>query len=228
MYPFWKTWLKELNPFWVWLKELNLFFFEKWPIELKLFMNFFSIWLKELNFYNDSKISIFEKVDAENWTFFLNMTQRSGPFFKTQKFYPLLNATQTKIWTYFSNMTQRIEPIFSVTQRILIFFQKFLTQRMNFLESMTQRNEPNFFRIWLKELNLLMTRGIWPFLFNLNQRIEPFFFSNLTQKNWTSFMNMTQRVGFWIWLKECFLLWLSELNLVLHMTLRPFLHDSKK
>ena len=231
---FWKTWLKELNHFWVWLKELNLVF-EKWPIELNLFMNFFQYDSKNWTFTMTQRFQFLTKVDAKNRTFSLNMTRRIGLFFRL-RILPIFER-DSKIWTYFSNMTQRIEPIFSVTQRILIwFFQNFFDSKNLFLESMTQRNEPDFFfQIWHKELNLFMTRGIWPFLFNLNQRIEPFFYTvwlkelnifyehdskilffeydsrncffHYDSKNWLNLFHMTLKTVLKIWLKELNAFW---------------------
>ena len=137
-------------------------------------------------------------------------------------------------------------PLFSATQRFEPIFQTWLKELNPLL-----CDSKNFYLIfWLKEyifFGKCDSKKWTRFFSNMTQRIEPFydsrnltfsiqfesknwaFFSNLTQKNWTSFMNLTPRVCFWIWLKECcFLIWHSELNLFLHMTLRPFFYITQR
>ena len=129
------------------------------------------------------------------------------------------------------NMAQRIDFFCNVTQRIELFSLIWLTELTFF---MTLRIE--LFQLWLKEMNLVfkydsifflqkMTQKIECFFFNISQRtdfsmtqrigfftmhrIEPFLFSNMSQrseplfhincflldsKSWTFFLNMTQRV----------------------------------
>ena len=78
---FWKTWLKELNPLRVWLTEL-IFFFWKMTHRIETFWwTFFQYDSKNWTFTMTQRFQFLKKVDAENWTIFLNMTQRSGPFF---------------------------------------------------------------------------------------------------------------------------------------------------
>ena len=144
--------------------------------------------------------------------FFLNMTQRIGPFswIRRKEFNPVSwiwrkelnpfleydakNWTSFRIWlkelNYVSNMTRRIEP----------FFPKRENESQNWtflLLTMNTTHRIELFCIWLKELIfffcILLTE--WTFL-NTIQRIEPLFL-NATQrielfveydsKNWTCF-----------------------------------------
>ena len=179
--------LNESNPFfWMWLK-LN-FLVEKIVKTVKIVFftwleesdPLFSIWLKELNLFRfDSKIWFYSVWPQELIFFFVNKTDRIGPFFlnMTQRiefFFVFLHVSQN--WTFFKNdaenwtlfslkMTQRIEPFFSlcVTQRIELFFYHD-SKELNFNKKMIQILEPSF----------EFDSKKWTFL-NITQRIEPFF-----------------------------------------------------
>ena len=160
--------------------------------------------------------------------FFLKMTQKMWTLFWTFFLY------DSKIWTFFFlkiwfkelNMTQWIEPFFPVWLKELNPFKKWLKELSPFFNMIQRielsfRNMSFFFKkIWLKELffwkktwltelNLFLTWLIenWTLLFNMTQRIEPFF--QYESKNW-------------IWLKGLNFffvsIWLKELS--------PFLDDS--
>ena len=140
----------------------------------------------------------------------LNLTQRIEPFFecdsKIENFW-LTNSQNIELFP--KNMTQRIEPFsFNTTQRIEHFFFH-LTQRIEHLFfHLTQRIDPFYQEVWLKELsrvskkdskNVTLVKGLielnlfswtscqydsksWSLFFNMTRRIEPFLFSNVTQR----------------------------------------------
>ena len=163
---FWKIWLaelnpsfqhdsKKLNPFSVWLKELNFFFWKMTHRIEPFYEPFFNMtqriellqWLKDFNCW---------KVDAENWTFSLNMTQGSGPqkielftmclkelnFFFFEYWIKELNFfknIESKNWTFFLN----------IDSKNWTFFLNIDSKNWTF--SWRWRNELNL--LWLKELN---------------------------------------------------------------------------
>ena len=222
--PFFSTWLKEIEPIcsvtwriffffkiydsnkWIifgkhdsknWtLFEYDsqnwFFFFEKWPIELNLFNEpFFNMtqriellqWLKDFNFWK----KLTQRIELFSWIW-----RKEVDLFFDSEFYPLLNATQ-RFEPIFQTWLKELNPFLVWLKEFCFFSKFFLTQRF-FLERMTQRIEPDFFKydskkwtfLWLEEFDFFYS--IWIKELSL--------FSNLTQKNWTSFMNMTQRVCF--------------------------------
>ena len=157
--------------------------------------------------------------DSKNWTFFLNLTQRTVPsFFSWFKYLDLFHIKELNL-------------LFYVTQ-ILELFWKFLIQRNGpFFSglkvfSSIKKNSQNwifesdpqnwyFFElnrliswIWRKELNRLIS-WVW------RKDLNPFFKISLKELNFL--MNMTQRTKVFlkVWLKELnsFLKrWLNEFN----------------
>ena len=151
---------QRIKLFFKWLKELNLFLndsnWTSWNDSKKwTFFNFDSqdwtlflwIWPKNWTFCFLSMTQWIEplnyqKYDAKNSTFFLNMTQRIELFLLsvTQRFGPFFKY-DGKIWTLFRNMTQR--------------FFLYESKNGNFL-NMTHGIElyfSLFFWTWLKERN---------------------------------------------------------------------------
>ena len=129
----------------------------------------------------------FENMTRRIGTFFFNTTQRIEHFFSvTQRMNFFLQ--DSKNWTFFWTWLKDLQPffhkkmtfknwtsfLFSMTQRIELFFQRWL-------------RELNFFLKWLEELN--------PF-FILTQRIE------YDSKDWTSIWLTGFVFFFLIWLKE--------------------------
>ena len=135
-----KTWLKELNPFWLGeliflrLKELNFSSNMARRIELFLFsisqrMGVFLVWLKELNFLIWVKdFNPFFQIRKELHPFSFNTTQRIELFSlnMTQRNEHLFLSYDAKNWNIWSrNMTQRIEPCVKKkqTQRMELFIK---------------------------------------------------------------------------------------------------------
>ena len=203
---FLKIWLKELNLFcsiWLkdfsflfsWLKYLNLFhmtqristfFFSNFRLkELK----FFWVWLNELNVL---KIWLTElNLHFLSWLKELNSfciwLKELNLFLNDSKNWTFLFSL--KNWTLsYLNLAQRLEFFFEYDSKNWIF----LTQRMNFFGKNSQRIEH---------------------LLDITQRIELFFFQNMTQRTEPS----------------CFAQFDPEMFLLFFMTqiLEPFSHDSK-
>ena len=195
------------------------------------------------------------------------MTQKNWIFKKKQKYdlkkNLLLHDSQN--WTSFFNMTQRFF-LFSVWLKDLnAFFFSMWLKELN-LFYMTQRMEPFSFRsdsknwtlflsMWLKELNFFdMTQRIEP-SFSHDSKTWPFFFKNMTFKNWNFwkydsnnwsflfcmtqriepfFSSVTQRMEpfLWIRLKELNFFFLNkllkELNLLkITQKIEPFFLQKK-
>ena len=121
------------------------------------------------------------------------------------------------------NMTQRFELVFECDSKY--FFQKKKLSIEHF-ESMTPRIEPDFEKLWLKELNPSFQHDSknWTLLFNMTHRIEPFFFK-MSQRIEPFLLNTTQRIepffffsnsknwNFWMTLRtEFFQMWLKKID----------------
>ena len=126
-----KTWLKELNPFWLGeliflrLKEVNFSSNMARRIELfclVLVKEWVLVWLKELNFFNMSqRFQPFFQIRKELHPFSFNTTQRIEPFSlnMTQRNEHLFLIYDAKNWNIWSrNMTQRIEPCVKKKNRL--------------------------------------------------------------------------------------------------------------
>ena len=146
----------------------------------------------------------------------------------------------------FSKMTQRIEPfffefdaknwtLFRYDSKSWTLFFEYDSKNSTFFYHDSKELNLSFVKIWFKYLNLRlsMTQRSEPSFKNFTQRIELFFFVNMTQrsesffahdsKKWT-FLNITQRI------EPSFLIRRKELNLFLNLTQRidPFSkYDSK-
>ena len=201
---------------------------------------FFRYDQKILNFFfeYDSKNFFFEKYDSQNWTLLIDITQRIEPFFKRwQKidhfsvdFFKMTQGIELLIWlkelNLFSISTQRIELFFDMTQRIELFFWQL-----------------NFFLVWLNWIFQYDTPN-WTLSLIWRKELDPF--SKYYWKNWTFFLNITERIElfFWILLKELnlfflkkteriellFLIGLEELNFLLNTTqqIQPFFYWLKE
>ena len=241
------TWLRELNFFsqfdsksWaffsIWLKELNHV--------LHMIQSFFLLRLKELNLLLfDSKnwafflldamhwifsrlpqrIEPFSKYGSKNWIgfsnvtqrielFFSDMTHRIDPFLDDPQNWTYLNMTQG-IWTFFFKYDskifflkpQRIECFFNISQRTVFFYD---SKDWFFL----RRKELNLFWFWLKELNLFFIwlkeyeknlfeydSKNWTSFLNTTQRIEAIFFLNVTQKLKFFWLKKVKKLNFLFW-----------------------------
>ena len=179
----------------------------------------------EFFFWNTNtthRTDFFFQYDLQNWTFFFWIWL----FFLTLNFF--LNTIQrseilqydSEDSTFFSDMTQSIELFLYDALWIELFFKKY---------DLTHRIEPlfmNLFSRWLKELkSFFLTQRIEPFLFsNVTQRIELFFSKCLKEFNlsfiWTIFT----------WLKELnffFSIWIKEFFLMSQRVEPVFEYDSK-
>ena len=170
---------------------------------------------------------------------FQNMTLRTFNIFRKNDSKKLIFfESYPKNWTFFT-MTLRIEPIFpewdSENWTPLMWLKDVVLciwlEKLNFL-NMTQR-----FELFLKNYDSLN----WTLLFNMTQRIEPFFSTwpkelipsfQHDSKNWTLLFNMTQRIEPFCstWLKELnpsfFSTWLTVLNLFFNIDSLNLNHDS--
>ena len=172
------------------LKEWNFFF----DSEVKNCILSFSTWLAELN--------LFLEYDPQNWTFFQYDWKNSELI--------------TELNFFFGKMTQRIEPF--------CFFQQWLKGLNLLVIRLTELNfflirlkELNLLlEIWFKEPNFFFSRWLQEMIFlNISHRIEHLFriqltelnlfffltwltelnpFCNMTHRNWTHFLNVTQRI----------------------------------
>ena len=182
---FWtfSRWLKELKSFFNMTQRIEPFVFLKMSqrIELKKMLKELNICFIWTTFLHDSMNWFFSQFDSKSWVF-SNMTQRVGFFF-------WISLEELNIFFYhdskelnlslFLNFTQRLEPSFEYdSQKWAFFFFEHDSKKWTFLH-ITQRIEPFFLRGRRKELN---------FFLNLTQRIDA--------KNWTSFLNMIQRIEF--------------------------------
>ena len=136
----------------------------------------------------------FFQYDSKNWTLFFEYDSQNWTLLFWLK---ELNFLKKKIWV------KELNPFFlkkkNSTQRIELF-------------KMTQRIEPFFFSIWLKELNFpfYMSQRLEPC--HMTQRLDPFYkvwpsriepFEKYDSKKWTSFFCTTHRIElFWICLNE--------------------------
>ena len=126
--------------------------------------------------------AFWRKNESKNWTFFsvgLKELNFFSMFFliRHTELNHVFSEYDTELNHFFLNTTHRIEPFFSWVwfKELNIFFLN-VTQRIDFFSNMTQRIEFflydsknwTFFWTWLIELN---------HLFNMTQRIEPFFLS---------------------------------------------------
>ena len=153
---------------------------------------FFLTWLKDFVFF------LLKKKTQRIWLFYVSQTCtffcKKKYFSKkkkktTQRIDPLLSLRLSK-WNFFEiriRLTELIffqydsqnwKTFFCMTLWIDLFFKKY---------DVTHRIEPlfmNIFSRWLKELKS----------FFLTQRIEPFLFSNVTQRIEIFFLKMSQRI----------------------------------
>ena len=179
-----KNWTSFMSQNWIflWLTTQRIELFFEYDSK---YWDSFSIWLKELNLLlaNDSK----------TWTLFYICLKELNLSWKRKRWLEELTDL-------LKNMNQIIETL--MTQRIELLLKKTVTHRTEPFFHMIHRIEP-FFPTWRVKN--------WTLLFNMTQRIGPFFFTNVSSKiffckkyskNWT-----------------CFWVWLKELNL--------FEHDSK-
>ena len=146
--------------------------------------SFFSLWL--------SKWNIFEvRIRLTEFFFSIRLTELNLFFFLKMTFY-------FRHWTFFLNTTQRIEILqYDSEDSIFLWYDsKYWTFLYDTLwielfffkkYDLTHRIEPLFMNLssrWLKELKS----------FFLTQRIEPFLFSNVTQRIEIFFLKMSQRI----------------------------------
>ena len=181
---------------------------------------------------------------------FFNMSQRFQPFFQIRKeLHPFSFNTTQRIEPFSLNMTQRNEHLFlSCDSKNWNIWSRNMTQRIEpcVKKKKTDSKNVTLFK-GLIELNLFLWTSSqydsksWSLFFKMTRRIEPFLFSNMTQRidffkmlkelnlssiwitflhdsNWTLFLiNTTQRVEFFTkndskcWTP--FWIWLKELNL---------------
>ena len=143
------------------------------------------------------------------------MTQRIEPFSLnlTQRNEHLFLSSDAKNWTILSrNMTQRIEPCVKkkenrTLEKGLIEFNLFLwtssqcdSKSWSLFSRWREELNLSCFPIWLKELKYFLQFDSKNCFFYMTQRVELFlnltwnFFIEYDSKNWTSFLNMTQRI----------------------------------
>ena len=182
--------------FWTWLTELNLFFTSLEDL------NPFLMWHRELNllFWSTTqRIEPFSKHDSKNWTFCFNVTQRIEFFLMwlkelissnvTQRIELFSNVYDSQNWTFSEYDSKNCTLLFSIwVKELNPFFKILLTKK-------------NLFKIWRKELNCF---------FQYDAKNEPFLWFekmnlfNMIQKK--TFFNMTLNIELF------FLLQLKELN----------------
>ena len=147
------------------------------------------------------------KYDSKNWTFFSQFDSIVPSFFhdsNTWTFFTWLKELNflflrdSNTWTFFEYIFQRNGPFFFRTQSF--FIKK--KHRFFFFESDPQ----NCFFLWIEPFNFLnMTQRFEAFFQNITQRIG--FFIRLKELNFL--MNMTQRTKLFlkVWLKELNSFW---------------------
>ena len=182
-----------IEPFLLWLgeliflrlKELNFSSNMARRIELFLFcmsqrIGVFLVWVKELNFL----------IWVKEFNFSLNTTQRVAPFFFEY------DAKSCTLFLWIRR--KELNPFLWIWRKEVNTFFFHLTQRI----------EPFYQEVWLKELsrvskkdskNVTLVKGLielnlflwtssqydsksWSLFFNMTRRIEPFLFSNMTQR----------------------------------------------
>ena len=190
---------------------------------------FFSMWLKRIEPYFSNITQRIEPLlknmsqtigpflyVSKNWTFF----KESNPFVKYD----------AKNWTFVKYDSKNWTPFFGMWLRELnLFFFGMWPKELNFFLDIelfffwqtTLRIEPfceyvpknwTLFWIWLKELNLLFSRlkELVPFQYDSKNRTfsgmrlkELNFIFECDSKNWTLFLNVSQRIEFcfWMWPK---------------------------
>ena len=190
------------------VKELNFFEDDSWNWTL-----FFEYDLKNWTYFQyDSKYWFFsnKNFDSKNSTsFFLNMTQRTEPFFSDWKNWILIMTLRTQLFSnvtkncffferYSKNLTlfilsSKIEP-FSLIR--LHELNHSLIRLKDFVFENDSKNQK--FWIWLKELNFFLNviqiffhkdSKHWTLLFNMTHRIEPFCSIWLKELNHRTFQN---------------------------------------
>ena len=152
-----ETWFEEFEPFLeTWLKEYEPSL-ETWFEEFEPFLE---TWLKEFE--------LFLEHVSQNWTFF-NMIQRIDPLFNMTHWIEHFES-MTHWFTELNplNTIQRIEPFFWWMWRKNWTFWKWLKRiERFFFFDVIQRIEPlikkydlriePFWKVWLRELNILLT-----------------------------------------------------------------------
>ena len=207
------TWRRELNlSSWTWRREHN-------PKNWTLFeydsmdWTFFNV-IQRIELLTQ-RIVPFWKFDSKNWTIFFTiwLTELNLFFYMAQRIEPFL----------FLNITLRIEPdlcfkkkkqleLISFSKRMDLFFT--WHEELNlFFWNVTQRIEPFFFWLWLKELNCFFNYDSknwtlwcdpknWTPLFECDSKNWTLLFE-CDSKNWTFFYSMSPKEILWkICLKE--------------------------
>ena len=166
---------KGWTPFhWIWLKELNLLLMRRKEL------NPFLICLKETNFYfsdmNDSKNYFLTK--NTQWIELFKMWLKELNIWTVCQKKDPENGT---LWKWLFEMTHRIEPFFEPFQDD--------SKSWSLFSIWPKELNPLFFSKCLKELNLFFSKCSknwtslsFELLFYMTQRIELFFFSNVTQR----------------------------------------------
>ena len=243
--PYFLQSLKELNLlFFNWLKELNFFYLTQW-IEYFLWSKEFDFFvecdLKELNLFCwmwPKELNHLFNMTSKNWTFFLQMTQRSELLIwqnMTQRFdffwYDsknrtlFLNVTQriepssqkdSKNWFFdFFTFFYRFEPFFKHDSQNWALFEQYDSLRLNPSfqhESKKMTHLKNDSKIFFFAKCMTQNELNWSFLENMTLRIE-IFERKTDSKKWTF-----SKIDSIDW-TFCFT-WPKELNLF-------FLYNSK-
>ena len=206
-----------------WRKELNLF---SW------------IWRKELNLsYMTQRTESSQYDSPKNWTSWKKrLTQRIELFFLKKWFTDLNPSFQhdSKNWAL---LLEHFD-----SKNCTLFWQIADSKVLNLWQWF---KEFNVWKMWLKDLNFVMTKelndfffSMWlkevdPFLFDVSQRIEPFLSKKKkdASKNWTLFLKkvwLKELTFFFTWLKELHFFMTQRIELFLNMTQSiEFLFDSK-
>ena len=153
---FFPIWLWEFNLFWkIWLIEINFFLYESQNETFFRFWNDSENWSLFLNITNRA---VFWD-DSKNWTFLEKVTLRIYCFWKLLNF--SLNIDSKNKPLIFWTMSQRLGPFLNVTQRIP--FVKYDSNGTFFFTYDTKN--------WLFEFE---SKNWTLFSSNMTQRIEPF------------------------------------------------------
>ena len=187
----------------IWLKDLALFL-----VRVKE-LNFFFVWLKELKFFFSvtHRMNLFF-TGLKELNLLLNMIQRLQPFFHKKwpsRIEPLFIQYDSKNWIWLKGLNLFLFQVDSQN-----FFKIWLKElNLFFWKKWLKELYLFFFSVWLKQLNPLFEHVsmTWT-LFDVTQRIEPF--SWYDSENWTFLFTWLKDLSLVEWLKDLILFFLKK------------------